>query len=283
VASRCKQTTPSLWPKPKPDDFPRPVSVSSCYRVPQRTTALWGRAGWEIVGRDHLGRGSVQNEAHKSKTASMSGDDGRAIEGPGRPITYHAAQRTSPHVSPWRAREPSSPSGRCNALNGASSFQDGTPGTAGTGKRDRRSAASAARSARRISPPGNGASQAGPARQASHTTTPGVAVSWEWTPVRGKGGERTMAATIMPMRRPCKSVRDCAPTASVPDARPSEITRRPPTALRRANTRRPLIARRSLIALPGRTSPGRERVGARPDCHPGGGIAPRVQPLLGRR
>jgi hypothetical protein len=92
-----------------------------------------------------------------------------------------------------------------------------------------------------------------------------------------------MAATIMPMRRPCKSVRDCAPTASVPDARPSEITHRPPTALRRANTRRPLIARRSLIALPGRTSPGRERVGARPDCHPGGGIAPRVQPLLGRR
>lgn len=130
------------------------------------------------------------------------------------------------------------------------------PGTAGTGKRDRRSAASAARSARRISPPGNGASQAGPARRASHTTTPGVAVSWEWTPVRGKGGERTMAATIMPMRRPCKSVRDCAPTASVPDARPSEITHRPPTALRRANTRRPLIARRSLIALPGRTSPG---------------------------
>jgi hypothetical protein len=65
-----------------------------------------------------------------------------------------------------------------------------------------------------------------------------------------------MAATIMPMRRPGKSVRDCAPTASVPDARPAEITHRPPTAVRQVNTRRPLIARRSLIALPGRTSPG---------------------------
>jgi hypothetical protein len=55
-------------------------SVPSCYRDPQRTTALRGRAGWEIVGRDHLGRGSVQNETHASKTASMSGDDGWAIE-----------------------------------------------------------------------------------------------------------------------------------------------------------------------------------------------------------
>jgi hypothetical protein len=33
-----------------------------------------GCAGWEIVGRDHLGRGSVQNEAHTNKTASVSGE-----------------------------------------------------------------------------------------------------------------------------------------------------------------------------------------------------------------
>jgi hypothetical protein len=97
--------------------------------------------------------------------------------------------------------------------------------------------------------------QAGTARQASHTTTPGVAVSGEWTPVRGKGGKKTTTAPIMPVRRPCKSVCDYAPTASVPHARPAGITHRPPTALRQVNTRRPLIAR-SLIALPGRTSPG---------------------------
>jgi hypothetical protein len=59
-----------------------------------------------------------------------------------------------------------------------------------------------------------------------------------------------MTAPIMPMRRPCKSVRDCAPTASVPHTRPAAITHRPPIVLRRANTRR------RLIALPGDTSPG---------------------------
>jgi hypothetical protein len=56
------------------------LSGSTADHHPER-----GGAGWEIVGRDHLGRGSVQNEAHASKTASMSGDDGWAIEDPDNP------------------------------------------------------------------------------------------------------------------------------------------------------------------------------------------------------
>jgi hypothetical protein len=106
VAIRCKQTTPSLWPKPKPDDFPEPrqlspfvLSGSTADHGPQR-----GRAGWEIVGRDHLGRGSVQNEAHTGKTASMIGDDGRAIEGPGLPIPAMRGTASLPHSYRFDAR-----------------------------------------------------------------------------------------------------------------------------------------------------------------------------------
>jgi hypothetical protein len=136
--------------------------------------------GGVLGGRSLVGitsAAAVSGTRHTSRTASMSGDDGRAIEGPGQPITHHAGQRNilAPIILACK--------GIIITIRALQCAQQGEfalgrhPGTAGTGKRDRRSAASAARSARRISPPGNGASQAGPARQASHTTTPGVAVS----------------------------------------------------------------------------------------------------------
>jgi hypothetical protein len=66
-------------------DYAKPLAETQTRRVSETTalTKQWfqspvlsgsaadhgpfegGRAGWEIVGRDHLDRGSVQNEAHE--------------------------------------------------------------------------------------------------------------------------------------------------------------------------------------------------------------------------
>jgi hypothetical protein len=73
-SSRCKQTTPSLWPTGLPERFPgrRPVSTGrwrwlcSCYRVLQLSalSSLIG-SGRRRTGRDHLDRtASAPNEAH---------------------------------------------------------------------------------------------------------------------------------------------------------------------------------------------------------------------------
>jgi hypothetical protein len=109
VASRCKQTETSLWPKPKPDCFrahqlsPRVLSGSTADHDP----LSWGRAGWEITGRDHLDRRRCpeRGTSKARTTASASGNARPGITGPGS-ATPHVKRQDLPAPAPsWCARE----------------------------------------------------------------------------------------------------------------------------------------------------------------------------------
>jgi hypothetical protein len=149
VSSRCKQTTPSLWPKPKPDGFPRPVSVSSCYRVPQRTTAL---SGGVLGGRSWVGitsTAAVLGTRHTSarlparmampdqaledlarRCRSNSAEQDRQCEwhsqtGHERTRFGHAARTRQgmARASTWRARVALPAPGRCSVRWGRVRFE----------------------------------------------------------------------------------------------------------------------------------------------------------------
>ena len=101
-----------------------------------------GRAGWEIVGRDHLDRGSVQNEAHQeqdlltrmamlgraledpgSQRHTQSETDPSALasswcawEGPFRAMHHRASGKRDPHLQSWCARKRSPRPGKCGGI-----------------------------------------------------------------------------------------------------------------------------------------------------------------------
>jgi hypothetical protein len=124
-------------------DYAKPLAETQTGRVSETSalTERWSQSpraigfhsgprpfGGVLGGRSPVGitstGGSAQNEAHLGKTAGMTGDDGRAIEGPGQPITAMPGKCKTPVLaSAWRA-------GSTLPLTAVSTEGSNTPGQA---------------------------------------------------------------------------------------------------------------------------------------------------------
>jgi hypothetical protein len=106
VASRCKQTTPSLWPKPKPDDFPEPRQLSPFVLSGSTADhgpfagACWVEDRWSGSPRPRQcsERGTPwQDRRHESVMTAGQ------FEGPGQPVTVMHGNTQRPHIILMRA------------------------------------------------------------------------------------------------------------------------------------------------------------------------------------
>jgi hypothetical protein len=101
VSSRCKQTTPSLWPKPKPDRFrassAQSPSAIGIHSGPQLLQGLcWVGDRWSGSPRP---RQCPERGTRRATPATMNGDAGRATRTrsthPRHAMQHHSRNRIS--------------------------------------------------------------------------------------------------------------------------------------------------------------------------------------------